>query len=150
MRALLRVQAYRAEAGPVEEFFREAGLLLDFEITGGLLSERAAGLWRLVGGHHSTGAPCRAVPAFQNLQEEMTRVRARRRWNSGDAAPPHGCAAALHGRGQESCSRRQRVGVPPPALHTHPCSWEGRILVQCLDSAGLCKSRVLEMEDRHS
>jgi adenylate kinase len=27
---------YRDEATPVEDFFREAGLLLDFEITGGI------------------------------------------------------------------------------------------------------------------
>ena len=33
-RALLQV--YNAEAAPVEQLFRDAGLLLDFEITGGI------------------------------------------------------------------------------------------------------------------
>ena len=30
------MQVYRAQAKPVEDFYRELGLLLDFEITGGI------------------------------------------------------------------------------------------------------------------
>ena len=33
---LYTVQVYEEEATPVERFFRERGLLLDFEITGGI------------------------------------------------------------------------------------------------------------------
>jgi adenylate kinase len=31
-----RLQVYNAAAAPVEDYFREAGVLLDFEITGGI------------------------------------------------------------------------------------------------------------------
>jgi adenylate kinase len=31
-----RVQVYNAAAAPVEDFYRRSGLLLDFEITGGI------------------------------------------------------------------------------------------------------------------
>lgn len=61
------LQAYRAESGPVEAFFRAQGLLLDFEITGGIPET----LPRLL----ETLAP-HMPPAVRASIEEQQQVRA--------------------------------------------------------------------------
>ena len=57
------VQVYRAEAKPVEDFYRDQGVLLDFKITGGI-PETLPALLHVLQGHFPAALPQEETKMF--------------------------------------------------------------------------------------